>query len=346
MKKSSKVIRKDYTNYDDIDSNKYYDDGYKTREYYGLLIKNGKVRIDVKRYSKFFKLPDGINKPRNTVYFIPAKKRYEDYNVNKFLDAIDKAKSTWYEQKNAFYQMCIDYIKKQRSKPTPNYDYSFQCGILEYDEWEMSNRMAAIMHKDKIEREINDKVYNLMITLRSQSIHMIASHLEHAMVETMVKNGWQGDKAGRLDIFNFVGTRLNSKKGEAEARIRALKNFEEWDKFYSIWNFCKHNTRSTYNKILKKWPALLYRKGIDEGFDLEFPSDLIAIQYLKLDEKYFNSLFEPLKEFYMEFCKLVYDEEIGESKWNYAQYFIDEVDSRIEEEIELYENPAGLSPWL
>lgn len=346
MKKNSKVIRKDYSKYDNWDGECYLD-GYKIPDNYGFFIKKGRVHIDVKRYAKYFKLPEGVNKPRNTVYFIPTKVNYKDYNVNAFLDALDTAKKTWYEQKNMIHKMFRQYVDMELKKPVPNYDYDYYCGILESDEWQMSNNMAKILHQERIRNEIDCKGYNLMITLWSQSIHMIASHMEHAMVETMTRNGWQGDKAGRRDIYNFVGTKLALKKNEnAEEKIRKLPHFEIWDKFYAIWNFCKHNSQSTYDKIYKHWPELLYRKGVDEGFTHEFPSDLMAIEYLKLSDKFFNGLFEPLSQFYMEFCNLVYGEAIGESRWNYDQYFIDEVEQKIKDETENIENPLGLPWWL
>ena len=62
MKKFSSKIVKDYS--------KYNSDSY---EYYGLLIKDGRTRIDTKRYKKFFVLPDNKIEHRKTVYYVQQK---------------------------------------------------------------------------------------------------------------------------------------------------------------------------------------------------------------------------------------------------------------------------------
>lgn len=49
MKKTSKSIVKVYSKLNDSGT---------TLEYYGVLMKNGRARIDTKRYKKFFELPN------------------------------------------------------------------------------------------------------------------------------------------------------------------------------------------------------------------------------------------------------------------------------------------------
>ena len=51
MKKNSKKIGKDYSKLDQFNC---VDDV----EYYGVLLRDGRTKIDTKRYKKFFKIPD------------------------------------------------------------------------------------------------------------------------------------------------------------------------------------------------------------------------------------------------------------------------------------------------
>lgn len=340
MKKNKKIIR---YNYDKL-SDKYKYEDYLHKEYYGLFIKNGRLKIDTKRL--LLKLENTFDKRcdfrRNTVYFTPFKIHKYDYCMNYFIDAIEKARTTWYEQKNSFHQMLDDYAKKEYAKEVPNWDFSRDCGILEPDEWEMSNRMESYLHYEKIRQNITDRALYLMNTLYLETIQQVASHLEHAMIFTMQKYGYEGDKCGRLDIFKFMDGRI----GKSEAKIKALPHFDDYDKFYSIWNFTKHNSPSTYNKLKNKWPELLYSKEIDKWFDLEFPSEHLAIEYLKLNDKIITAMFDPLLEFYYEFCELCYGEPKYHSSWNYDDYFLSIVNAKIKDDRDILENPLGLPWWL
>lgn len=340
MKKNSKVIRKDYK----LLSEKYgYQDLYH-RDYYGIFTKNGSLKIDTKRFEKYFSscLDKDCDFTRNTVYFKPLKREKYDYCMNYFIDAIEESRKIWYEQKNSFHQMLDDFAKKEYSKEVPNWDFEMNCGILEPDEWELSNRMEKTLYYERLKSKINERAYYLMTTLYLETIQQIASHLEHAMIFTMQKMGYQGDRCGRLDIFKFMDGRI----GRSENKIRSLSHFESFDKFYSIWNFTKHNSPSTYKKIKKNWPELLYSKEKDSWFTLDFPSEHLAIEYLKINDKFITSLFDPLLEFYYEFCELCYGEPKHHSLWDYDDYFLDIVDEHIKDEKELIENPMGLPWWL
>ena len=340
MKKNSKVIKKNYESLQD----KYGYDEILHREYYGVFFKKGILKIDTKRFEKHFSfyLDKNCDFKRNTVYFTPLKKEKYDYCMNYFVDAINESRKTWFEQKNIFHQMLDEYIKEELSKKAPTWDDSFYCGYLDYDEWEMSNRMEKILHQTRVERNINEKAYHLMKTLHLETIQQMASHLEHAMIYTMQKMGFEGDRAGRLDIYGFMDGRIKKSRN----KIESLPHYDDYDKFYSIWNFTKHNSPSTYEKIKKHWPNLLYTKENTKGFDLEFPSGYLAIEYLNISDKFITSLFDPLLEFYFEFCELCYGEPKYHSLWDYDDYFLNIVDSHIKDSKDTLDNPAGLPDWL
>lgn len=335
MKKNSKVIRKNYEAMGDEF------DCYKEKSYYGVFKDKNRIKIDTKRFQKFFEYSTKeCDFSRNTVYFKPYKIHRADYCMSYFIDAVEESKSTWLEQKKIFKDFINKFVQEQFSKKAPNYDMDFQCGILEADEWEMSNRMAAIMHQAKIEKEINSKAYELENILYSQTINMIASHLEHAMIVTMCKKGFNGERAGRKDIFAFMDGRIK----DSENKIKALPHFKTYDMFYSIWNFIKHNSISTYDKVKKYWPELLVKDK--KGNFFKFPNDWLAIEHLDINEKFFDDLFEPLLEFYFEFCELCYQEPKYYAKWNYDDFFIAIVERHIEDMREDIENPLGLPPWI
>lgn len=335
MKKNSKVIRKNYDAMgDELDC-------YKEKSYYGVFKDKNRIKIDTKRFQKFFEYSTKeCDFSRNTVYFKPYKIHRVDYCMSYFIDAIKESKSTWQEQKKIFKDFINKFVQEQSSKEAPNYDTDFQCGILEPDELEMSNRMAAIKHQAKIEYEINSKAYELENILYSQTINMIASHLEHAMIVTMCKKGFNGERAGRRDIFAFMDGRIK----DSENKIKALPHFKNYDMFYSIWNFIKHNSISTYDKVKKNWPELLVKDK--NGKFYKFPNDWLAIEHLDINEKFFDDLFEPLLEFYFEFCELCYQEPKYYAKWNYDDFFIAIVKRRIEDMRQDIENPLGLPPWI
>ena len=335
MKKNSKVIRKDY---DKMFENCY--DACLQREYYGVFKKKGQIKIDNKRFVKFFKVSEHCNFNRDTVYFIPYKRRKKDYCMSYFIDAITKSQKIWEEQKKTFDDIIQRFINDEINKPAPSYDNLFHSGILEYDEWQSSNLMSTLIHQRDINKNINKKIYELKKLLYSQTINMIASHLEHAMVLSMCKKGFNGDKAGRKDIFNFMDGRI----GKSEDKIKSLPNFETYDMFYSIWNFNKHNSLSTYKKIINNWDNLIIKKETGEYYP--FPNDWLAIEHLNIDDSFFDNLFEPLLDFYYEFCELCYQEPKYFVLWNYDDYFLNMVDSYIEDERDILDNPLGLPDWL
>ena len=340
MKKENKVIRFNYSKLE----KKYGLDYILHKEYYGLFIKKGRLKIDTKRLLSI--LPNRFNEhcdfKRNTVYFVPFKKCKKDYAMNYFFEQIDNAKKVWFDQKDTYKKIIEKYMKKEFSKKAPNYDGLMHCGILEADEWQSANMMAEYIHSIETSNKISDKINSIKSTLYLETIHQIASKVEHAMMLTMEKNGYKGDRCGRLDIYKFMDGRI----GDSELKIKKLPHYNDFDKFYSIWNFVKHNSKSTYDKIDRNWPELLRKKGEEIDFEFDFPSEHLAIEYLKLSDKFITNMLDQLLEFYYEFCELCYQEPKYFCLWNYDEYFINIVNEEIKSKWEDIYNPLGLPPWL
>ena len=333
---NNKVDKKNY----DLLKKKYGDDDYLHYEYYGIFFKKGVLKIDTKRWMKTLgKSKDyDYDFKRNTIYFTPLKKRREEYNMSYFIDAINEAKKTWFEQKNLIEKLAIQYVKDKCKEPIPDYFYDYNMGIIDIEEMQQLNAIAKEMHIQKIRIEGLENDVRLSQMLYLQTIQQIASRLEHAMDYTLSKNGYKGKSCNRTDIFKYMDGRI----GESEKKIRNLPHFDDYDKFYSIWNFTKHNSQSTYDKIKRKWPELLYSNETHSWFKLSFPSSKLAIEYLNIKITDITSWFEPLLEFYYEFCELCYNEPKYHVNWDYDDYFLEKVKRHILEEKDLIDDPFGL----
>ena len=96
MKKQSQVIRQDYQKYVATDL-----------KYYGILIKNGRVRVDTKRFKKFFALPNEKIEHRKTVYYTPSRIKACDYLCNVFRLEVAKIKRLWVDEYSSGIKLII-----------------------------------------------------------------------------------------------------------------------------------------------------------------------------------------------------------------------------------------------
>lgn len=123
MKKKSKVIGKDY--------DKLEKDNLCYRiDYYGLIAKDGRIKIDTKRYKKFFAIPDSKIGNRHSVYYLPTKQHRSDYKCNWFRDLLSGYKQLWFRE----YKSFIDSIKTPKQVEDNARLSYLSDGVLEYDE--------------------------------------------------------------------------------------------------------------------------------------------------------------------------------------------------------------------
>lgn len=310
MKKNSKRKLKDYSKYDET---RY--------EYYGLLYKRGRARIDVKRMNKTLKLDSDMlkvmNKPRKTVYFIPEKIHRDDYSVNIFRDTIQSLIKNW----NREYSKALKSIKTpEQARDEATTGHFLQTGTLEPDElqtygsWEMLKR---------------ESVYNyIKISMIAQYIHQIASTIEATIVSVITKHGYKNESFNRNDLRVFI-----SKDNKYD--LDDFEHYSAFDELYTIWNFLKHNSIDTFNKTNKKFPHLLYQNQ-------DYKSGNLAIGYLRLNVVYINDLLKRLIPFFEELCEKGLGENVRHSNWNYDDFF----KSLVSEEIKHITNPYGFPPTL
>jgi hypothetical protein len=308
MKKNSKRQIKDYSKYDATNP-----------EYYGLLIKNSQVRIDSKRLEKVSSLDNRIfehmNKPRKTVYFVPHKKKYDDYMCNIFRSTLDGLENFWRKEFiNAFRS-----IKTPKQAHSDAYSgYFMQTGILEADELSIHANMA------QMGRSVEYSF--IMQSLVAQFIHQMVSTIEAVTIRVITLQGYDKQKFNR-DLFDaFIQGR---KKG---IKLEDIEGYLDYDRLYHVWNFLKHNSMDLYEKIQRKFPDLLY--------DEEYKNGQLALSVLKIDRKFVTQIIKKIGIFFDNLCAKAFDEDVTNADWDYDEFFIQFVDDVIEG----ITNPLGL-PW-
>lgn len=303
---------------------------YTDTRYYGVW-KNGigadlKVKIDPKRFQKstYTQLTDEqlfvINR-RKSHYFYPTKPQYYSYHCNFFCDAIKDISKQWTMHFRPLITLAIERIKKP-SELTPGDCDLYSCGILEPDEantWANYNNTRNVMN-------YNDECISVVVSLYAQFLHLLASQIEAVTVKILTA---ENAVTAHFDRRVLYGTAV----GKA-IPVERLPSFKFYDKLYCIWNFIKHNSLSTYDKLKEKYPETLRKREYQQGN--------LAIYYLNVSDDLIFELMTGCTEFFKEYCQLVFDENYKEAQWNYSQYFLSRVSAAIEE----IDNPLGLPDYI
>ena len=302
---------------------------YHDTRFYGLFYTktdNGfKVKIDPKRMRSTAgcTLSDEqmkiINK-RRTHYFYPKKSEYEDYCCNMFADRIRDIQNYWEEH----YKKLITYANKSIKKPKklmPGNNMLLMQGIAEYDEAVMMSNWGNM----KNQYEYAEKCFELVASLYASFIHQMASQIEAVTVLVLSKQNAMYDRFDRNTLYATAVGR--------DKIVDELPSFKYYDKLYCLWNFIKHNSNSTYEKLCSTYPELIYE-------DAEYKQGLPAFRIVKFSEELILELLSGCDSFFKEYCELVYKENYDETQWNYGRYFL----NIVEEQIEVITNPLGL-PW-
>lgn len=166
--------------------------------------------------------------------------------------------------------------------------------------------------------------YNEVIqSFLGQYVHYMASRIEQVTVKVLSIVGYEKNGFELKDFFEFV-----KQKGGIE--LNKIVGFEDYKAFRYLWNFLKHNTSSTYEKLKASDSSILRNKAYTNG---DF-----ALWFVKFPKNYIETTIDKLRTFFDNLCKDVFLEKVDEADWNYDQYFIDKFHERIEE----IENPLGL----
>ncbi len=323
VKRNSKVLRKDY-------SAVYEKGGYNTLEFYGLLMKKGKLRIDVKRYSRNFDLPEGIKKQRKTVYFSPTKKHRNDYMYNIISDFLDEVSRDWSEQLEMITIMCKEEKKRPAYKKQENVsdDFNFMSGISDHEEASYTMNIRNMMRTARLEA----KLTKLIVTNYAQFVHEFVSRLEAVTIRIMKIKGYDDDEFDRSRFYSFFEALISK---EESKKVADLPSYPSYGRIYAIWNFLKHNTVSTYDKLKKDYPEMIVSNS------KPYQNGQLAIYFINWsnwEKGFIQNTIKGISDFFKELFRLAFDEDSTFSSWNYDDYFIEEVNSYIKN----IEDPFGL----
>lgn len=297
--------------------------------YYGVFIKSDKnecrIKVDAVRFNKFFHLSENqlaVIKNTETHYFVPSKRHWKEYSCNLFIDCINSIRNEWNDDFLPMVKRTISEIKPKELVPA---DLElFNCGIIDHTEATMTANIENITAQITADR----KRQQLWLSLYAQFFHQMASKIEAITINVLTKNGWRGKNFSRNIFYNF--------KSIKEAEVKSLKSFDAYNKLYAIWNFLKHNSLSTYEALKNSYPEAMIEA------DRKYAQGELALFYINFDETLINTLLSGLKEFFIEYCNLVFGENYESAQWNYNDWFLEKVN----DEIESITNPLGLPPWI
>ena len=307
MKKSSKTIRKDYTK---------LENEYDNRGHYGLFIKSGRVKLDTKRYKKFFKLPDNKIEHRKSVYYTPSRIRKYDYLSNIFSDKLLQLKRLWINE----FSKAINIIKTPKQVEDDVRISNLMDGVLDYDEAGMTGLFAGIKRQNQ---------YRFVIkSIYAQFFQQMMAEINALSLRVMVSQGYKSEDFSKkaFDIF------IQGKQKSNQIQFPDFDNYYIFDRAYLVWNFLKHNSLRSYDELKRKYPEMIYDPNNN------YKNGDLALTVLKIDERYILDCLENLHKFFDEVCERGFDENVKDAKWDYDDYFIKQVDL----EIEGITNPLGL----
>lgn len=309
MKKNSKVIGKDYKK---LDKENMCDQ----LDFYGLIIKKGRVKIDTKRYKKFFSIPNSKIERRHSVYYLPSKKHRSDYKCNWFRDLLAGYKRLWLTE----YKVFVDSIKTPEQVESNTRAACIAEGIMEYDEVNEMSSMALM------KRSVEYKV--IVKSLYAQFFHQLMSSIDALCLKMLTSCGYKEEDYTKKQFDVYI----QALQGDNALSFKQYDNYQFYDKAFTVWNFLKHNSLRSY-KILKQWyPNMVWDP------DEKYQNGESALGVVKLYEKFILDCMDNLHLFFDELCLRAFGENADDAQWDYDDYFKEVV----EEQIETIINPLGL----
>lgn len=311
MKKNSKRIGQDYSKYEDRPD---------CLAYYGILMKDGRSRVDTKRFRKFFELPDNKIEHRKSVYYIPTKKHRNEYICNRFYDGLESLKRLWHNE----FSNAIKIIKTPEQVEDDSRIANLMDGVLEYDEACMVAKISAFKRENEY-RYVKKSLY-------AQFFQQVMSQIDALCIRVIKDKGYQEKNFSKpqFDIF------IQGKQQKDSKSFREFEFYHIYDRAYSVWNFLKHNSTKAYQQLKAKYPEMIYDPSN------KYQNGDIAISVLKLDEKYILKTLEELPKFFDELCLRAFGENAKDAKWDYDDYFI----KTAQDAIDIIVNPLGLPDYL
>lgn len=301
MKKKSKVIGKDYEKLDLNNACNQFD-------FYGLFLKDDRVKVDTKRYKKFFTLPNNKIEIRHSVYYLPTKIHRSDYKCNWFRDLFAEYKKLWFSE----YKSFIDSIKTPKQVEDNARVANLADGVLDYDEANMKAMVSGFRRQNEYKTIIK--------SLYAQFFHQLMSSVDALCLRMLTACGYKEEDYTKkqFDIF------IQGLQGEDAKSFREYKNYPLYDRAFTVWNFLKHNSLRSY-KILKQW----YPKMVWDPEE-QYQNGQSALTVTKLDEKFILDCLDNMHLFFDELCERTFKENAEDAQWDYDDYFYNVVKDQID----------------
>jgi len=306
---------------------------YEDTRYYGLFKKGKKseqqtIWVDMKRFFEYFygDVADerkNLKSNKNGYLFKPAKSKKEDYKVNIIKNALSEIQKEWVDSQKIFIDQFLSEIKGHDF--TAADDDNFQMGIADYDEASTYARIKSAYSHQYAEF----KQTKLYYSLYAQYFHQLAAQIDAVTLKLLTENGYKPNYFDRGTFLAFKGPKGQDKKSS----ITCLESYKQHEKMYAIWNFIKHNSGSTYDKVKEHCPDVLV--------DHEYQQGELACFYIQFSNELIEQTIDGVKEFLIEYCETIFDEDAKEAEWNYEDFFY----GRVVDAINEYYNPLGLPDY-
>lgn len=306
MKRNSKVIRKNYDKFNESQ-----------KEYYGIFVKNGRTRIDTKRYKKKMGFIREKMNNRNTVYYLPSKIERYDYEYNIIIDELENIKKLWETE----FSKAISVIKTPKEVEENIRLNGITDGVLEPGEASSVAKTKSLMYEGKYQFVIR--------SIYVQFFHQLMSQINSLCLRICIKKGYNKENFNRLDFAKII-------KKLSGNDLENNKYYSSFEKSYLVWNFLKHNSKKSYEQLNNKYNEMICDKKN------KFENGDLALKYLNIDEKYIMDCINDMKLFFEQVCREDFCEDTKNANWDYDDYFLEQV----YEEIESLNNPLGLPSWI
>lgn len=274
--------------------------------YYGIHRDGNRIKIDIKRMKKLgtsgvpASVLDAASAiPRNTTYFLPKRLHRQDYVINQFRDKIQELSEAWKEYKLAFLKIIspADVAEQVRTE-------RLNLGIDENEDATAAGIIAGAKRQSTYNR--------LWISQCAQFIHQMATELDALMLRKCVYLGFAEKEVTRGKMHTYLNGTMKGR-----AKIEALKGYDVYAKFFTVWNMLKHNSEDLFEKIQKNYPDMLLTTQYHNGEMSQY--------YLKIGDDYIEKMLVDLLPFYEDLCTRIFEENVGEANWNYDDYFLEKV---------------------
>lgn len=309
MKKKSKAIGKDYTKLDRTHASYQF-------EYYGIILKDNRVKIDTKRYKKFLKIPNKKIEKRHSVYYLPTKIHRSDYKCNWFRDLFSQYKKLWFTE----YKNFIDSIK------TPT---QIEKQVLVANMFEGTMDIDEAKEKSIISGSLRQKEYKMIIkSLYAQFFHQLMSSVDALCLKMLTSCGYKEEDYTKkqFDIF------IQGLQGKKAIPFKDFENYSIYDKAFTLWNFLKHNSLRSYKVLKQRYPTMIWDPNEN------YQNGESALTVAKIDEKFIIYCLDNMHLFFDELCEKAFQENVSDAQWDYDDYFYNEV----KKEIDLINNPLDI----